>query len=131
MPSGERSQTWYPEVVELLRSSWRSDLSWEDVITLRDRLQRAMEDLRTRRGIVSAMVHCRECGVSSPGAEPKISVRALLISVRRFGIDADEAVRLRERAWKRHRARCGLDGFGRASAAAATQNGESGQQSGA
>ncbi len=113
MPSGERSQTWYPEVVELLRQSWAPDLSWHDVIALRDRLQVALEDLRARRGIVSATVRCSKCGVRAPGAEPKISVRAMLISVHRFGIDSLEITRKREREWARHRASHGLDLFGR------------------
>lgn len=113
MPSGERSQTWYPEVVALLRSRWRTDLAWEDIITLRDHLQSAMEELRARRGIVAATVRCPSCGITAPGAEPRISIRALLISVRRFGIDADDVIRARERDWARRQQKLQLDLFGR------------------
>jgi hypothetical protein len=40
MPSGERSQVWYPSVVALLRSQWRTDMTWEGAIKLRALLQR-------------------------------------------------------------------------------------------
>ena len=29
MPRGERSQTWFPELVAELRQSWRRDPTWE------------------------------------------------------------------------------------------------------
>ena len=29
MPAGERSQTWFPELVAALRQSWRPDPTWE------------------------------------------------------------------------------------------------------
>lgn len=113
MPSGERSQTWYPELVRFLRSQWKRDLSWEDMASLRDQLQRMLEDLRASRGIVPPTFRCRKCGTTATGAQPRISIRSMLISVRRFGIDADEAIRKREREWARHRRLAGLDLFGR------------------
>ena len=42
MPRGERSQTWFPELVAELRQSWRTDPTWEAVIDLRDQLQRRL-----------------------------------------------------------------------------------------
>ncbi len=112
MPAGERSQTWYPEIVELLRSNWRSELELSDVLALRELLQEAMMQLRRRRGIVSATVRCRCCGTTGPGADPVISVRALLLSVRRFGIDSAQVVAAREREWMLYRRQHHLDPFG-------------------
>jgi hypothetical protein len=113
MPAGERSQTWYPEIVELLRSNWRSELELSDVLGLREHLQEAMMQLRRRRGIVSATVRCRCCGTTGPGADPVISVRALLLSVRRFGIDSAQVVAAREREWMSYRRQHHLDRFGK------------------
>lgn len=117
MPSGERSQTWYPEVVALLRSRWQSDLSWQGVIDLRDRLQQELEALRASRGIQPPIVRCRCCGTCAPGAPPRITVRALLLALGRFGIEASDTVRQREKQWARYRAEHDLDLLGRAGAA--------------
>jgi hypothetical protein len=124
MPSGERSQTWYPELVGFLRSQWRRDLSWEDMVLLRDQLQRMFEDLRASRGIVPPTLRCWRCGTKASGAQPRISIRSMLISVRRFGIDADEPTRKREREWARHRNLAGLDLFGRPTVSQGDERGE-------
>lgn len=113
MPSGERSQTWYPPVVELLRTSWGSNMSWDLIISLRDALQAELEHYRKQRGIVPAVLRCRHCGELAPGAPPKISVRAMLIAVRRFGIAPEDDARQMERDWAHCRAERGLDLYGR------------------
>ena len=116
MPPGERSQTWYPEVVALLRSRWKPEMSWQAAIELRGLLQRELETLRASRGIQPPMFRCPRCGTRAPGAPPRISVRAMLLALGRFGIEPSETVRQRESAWARHRAEHGLDLLGRARA---------------
>lgn len=113
MPSGERSQTWYPEVVALLRSRWRSELTWQAIIDLREQLQDELETLRAARGIKPPMFRCRRCGTRGPAAPPRISVRAMLLALGRFGIEPAETVSQRESAWAHHRAEYSLDLLGR------------------
>ena len=113
MPAGERSQVWYPEVVALLRTGWRADLSWDAILDLRDRLQTELEHVRTRRRIHPPVIRCPNCGLVGPAKEPTISVRAALLAAARFGIESKEVVRQCERAWARYRAQLGLDLFGR------------------
>jgi len=112
MPSGERSQTWYPSVVALLGTSWGSNMNWDAIISLRDALQGELEHYRKQRGIVPAVLRCRQCGELGPGAPPQISVRAMLIAVRRFGIAPEHDVRRMERDWAHYRAERGLDLYG-------------------
>ena len=114
MPAGERSQTWFPELVTALRHSWRPDPTWEVVIDLRDQLQRSLEHILTSRGIKPATVRCPQCGQGAPGMPPAISVRAVLLALRRFGIEPNDRVRQLEKEWSRHRARLRLDLYGRA-----------------
>jgi hypothetical protein len=112
MPSGERSQVWYPKVLELLRAGWRPELTWGAVIALRKRLQAELDDYRRRKGIVPPTFRCRKCGAVGQGSPPLISVRALLLALHRFGIEPVDRVRDREREWKHHRAEHGLDLYG-------------------
>jgi hypothetical protein len=122
MPSGERSQTWYPELVELLRMSWRGDASWAEVVCLRDQLQRSFDALRAARNIQPPMFYCPRCGTRRRMGHPRITVRAMLLALRRFGIVSADIVRQQERAWARHRAQHGLDLLGHPSPAATTAN---------
>ena len=113
MPRGERHQVWYPELVALLRSEWRPDLSCEAIVALRDQMQGHLEQLRARRDILPAVIHCPCCGTTAPAAPPLISVRAMLFAVERYGIETHEVVRQRERAWTGYRALHDLDLVGR------------------
>lgn len=114
MPAGERSQTWFPELVAALRQSWRPDPTWQAVIDLRDQLQRGLEHILTSRGIKPATVRCSHCGHVAPGTPPAISVRAVLLALRRFGIEPEDRVRQLDKEWSRHRALLRLDLYGRA-----------------
>lgn len=89
MPSGERSQTWFPEVVTELRQSWQPELPWDAVIALRDQLQDRLDYILRSRGIKQAVVRCR-CGHVGPGRDPRISVRAMLLALRRFSIESED-----------------------------------------
>jgi len=99
----------------MLREQWRQDLSWQDVVELRDSLQNKLEDLRQSRGILPPVFRCPSCGAVGPAKPPVISVRAMLISVQRFGIDTVEVAKNREREWERYRLRHKLDLLGRVS----------------
>jgi hypothetical protein len=71
----------YLELVALLRSQWRPDLSWEAIVELRGQLQGNLEQLRARRGILPAVIYGPCCGTTAPAASPLISVRAMLLAV--------------------------------------------------
>jgi hypothetical protein len=112
MAAGERSKVWFPEIVAMLRDRWRQELSWQSVVELRDLLQRKLDEIRQTRGILSPVFNCRSCGHVGPAKPPVISVRAMLISVRRFRIDTIEVVEDREREWERYRRKNKLDLLG-------------------
>lgn len=112
MPSGERSQVWYPSVVALLRREWRSDIAWDAVLQLRRDLQAELDGHQSAHGIVRATVRCPDCGSIEPGAPPQISVRALLLALGRFSIEPAERVGALEREWDRRRKERKLDRYG-------------------
>jgi hypothetical protein len=115
MSSGERSQVWFPEIVALLRHQWRQDLSWQSVVELRDLLQNKLGEIRQSRGILPPLIRCRWCGHIGPAKPTAISVRSMLISVRRFAIDTIESIEIREHEWERFRRKNKLDLIGRSS----------------
>jgi len=112
MPAGDRSRTWFPELVSALRQSWQPGASWEDVVALRGRLQETLRQLLVSRGIRPANVRCFHCGHVGPGSPPVITVRVLL-ALQRYGIAPEESVRRLDKAWVKHRKAEHLDMEGR------------------
>ena len=109
MPAGDRSRTWFPELVSELRASWRPNLPWDAIIGLRSRLQEKLDGILKWRGITPARVRCFHCGHVGPGASPVITVRAVLLALQRFGIESEAAVRKLDKEWATHRALQQLD----------------------
>jgi hypothetical protein len=114
MPAGERSQTWFPELIDELRTAWQRDADWDSIIGLRDRLQNTLEEILASRDITPATLTCRDCGHSGPSAPPRISVRAMLLATKRFKIESADVVGRLDSAWSKHRVVHSLDPYGRA-----------------
>ncbi len=127
MASGDRQRTWFPEMVELLRTEWRPDLTWKELIALRDRVDAMMKEIRTSRDLqpVVSKTPCPKCGRPLVQGGGHVSVRAMILAVKRFEIAPQDEVKAVEKRWNRHRWQTGLDLYGRlpsekeASAAAA------------
>ena len=79
------------------------------LIGLRDELDGTLHRIRTSRNFRTPIVTCRRCGMTGPGAEPHVSVRALILALVRFGIASKEQARELERAWAEYRKRQRLD----------------------
>ena len=112
MPSGDRSRTWFPELVTDLRRSWQPESSWDAIIALRTRLQATLAEILLSRGITPARYRCFHCGHVGPAAPPVITVRAMLLALKRFGIESEDAVRKLDKAWAKHRTMHQLDMHG-------------------
>ncbi len=98
MASGDRQRTWFPEMVDLLRGEWRSDTSWDEIIALRDRVDDLLQHIRTSRKlepVVSSKL-CSRCGKPLVQGGGKISVRAMILSIKRFEIAPQDEVKLVE-----------------------------------
>ena len=113
MPSGDRSKTWFPEMIYELRQTWRGDLRVDELIALAQSLDRLLLDIRTKRGIRPPTILCQKCGKPGPAATPRVSVRATILAARKFGIGTQADVEQLERLWKRHRSKEALDLYGR------------------
>ena len=115
MPSGDAQRTWFPEMIDMLHDDWSNALSWEEIVQLRDRLDETLQRIRTARKLLPAMVYCRACGKRHRSAPPRVSVRALLLALPRYGIESEGEVRELERRWTRYRKMNRLDLYGKRS----------------
>lgn len=119
MPAGDASSTWFPEMLQTLRGKWRPDLTFGELIALRDDLDAMLHRIRAERQIRPPVVKCWRCGHIGPAGEPDVSVRAMILSLRRFGIASIEDVKALEKRWAAYRNQYGLDRHGKISDSAA------------
>jgi len=99
-------------MIEALRDHWRADLAMEELISLAERLDHMVTEIRSERDIKPPTIYCPKCGKRGPAAEPRVSVRATILAAGRFGIGERSDVKDQERSWKKYRAEEGLDLYG-------------------
>ncbi len=112
MPSGDAQRVWFPEMIEHLRSHWRQGMSFEEIIELRNDLDAMLQRIRSEGNIESPTIKCPRCKRSSPGPDPHVSVRAMILSTARFDIAAAEETYALEKLWAVHRKQNGLNIYG-------------------
>lgn len=112
MPAGDAQRTWFPEMVAVVRRDWDRSMSMTELINLRDRLDSMLQSIRSERGILPPVMMCPSCGSTGAAAPSRVSVRALILSLARFGIASAEEVRGLEKSWNRYRRHEQLDMYG-------------------
>ena len=113
MPKGDAQRVWFTEMLARLQREWRETMSVAAVIDLRDALDTMLHQIRSERHISSPVFTCPKCGLRGPMAEPRVSVRAMILALGRFGIAPPAKTKALERAWSRYREEQGLDLYGK------------------
>jgi hypothetical protein len=99
MPSGDAQRTWFPEMIGRLRAEWHQGMAIPSLIGLRDQLDGILHRIRAGRSIHTPIITCRRCGKKAHAAEPRVSVRALILALARFKIASKDQTRALEREW--------------------------------
>jgi hypothetical protein len=122
VPAGDPQRVWFPEMIQKLRDEWHVGMSFTDLIELRDSLDSILREIRFSRGIHPPVFKCPACGHIGPGAEPNVSVRAMILSLARFRIAESEHSKVLERKWAVYRKKNQLDLYGKAIASESRAN---------
>ena len=109
MASGDAQRVWFPEITRQLRSQWHQGMSLDAIVELRDELDAMLQRIRSERRIRSAVFRCSRCGYVGEGTDPRVSVRAMILSLGRFGIATADQTRALEQACAAKRKESGLD----------------------
>lgn len=112
MPAGDAQRVWFPEMIAKLRSQYCEELSFEAIIELRAELDATLQRMRADRQIRPPVFKCPKCGHVGRGAEPHVSVRAMLCCLHRFGIVGTKQFKILERGWVTYRQQHRLDIYG-------------------
>jgi hypothetical protein len=100
-------------MLEILRACWNVGLAFATLIELRDELDTMLHRIRAERHIRPPVIKCPRCGHVGEAAEPDVTVRAMILSVGRFGMVPAEEVKTLERRWAAYRKQNGLDLYGK------------------
>jgi hypothetical protein len=103
-------------MVERLRDQWQPDTPFEAIISLRDDLDTRLQRIRSEANIRSPVFRCRDCGYVGPAATPHVSVRAMILSLKRFGIVPADQIHDLEKRWAAYRKQRDLDPYGKQTA---------------
>jgi hypothetical protein len=117
MAGGDAQRVWFPEMIENLRSRWQEGMSFDAIIDLDAMLQR----IRSERHIRPPVFRCPRCGHVGEGADLHVSVRAMILSLSRFGITPSEPIYALEKAWAAYRKQNRLDLYGKSITLSPTQ----------
>jgi hypothetical protein len=112
MAASDAQRVWFREMIDLLRSQWHPGMSFDALVELRDELDAMLGRIRAERHIRPAVFQCPKCGHVGEGRQPHVSVRAMTLSLGRFGFAPAEQTRALEKAWAAHRKQMGLDLYG-------------------
>jgi len=112
MPSGDAQRTWFPEMIEMLRTEYDATCSIPEFVAFTDRLDGILQRIRAERRIVPPMFWCSCCGKRVRSASPRVSVRAAILALGRFGIADRPMVKSLEKKWKHYRKEKSLDNYG-------------------
>jgi len=104
VPSGDPQRTWFPEMISYLRSHWDKQIPMPKIIALRGELDEMLQRIRSSRNIQTPFLICPNCGLRAHGAEPHVTVRAMILSLGRFGIISKAETKALEKSWKQYRA---------------------------
>lgn len=122
MVAGDAQKVWFREMVEWLRDQWHPDMPFEAMISLRDDLDTTLQRIRSEGNIGSPVFRCPHCGHVGPAATPHVSVRAMILSLKRFGIAPADQIHNLEKRWAAHRKQKDLDVYGKQTASQPVEN---------
>ena len=104
-------------MIERLCVQWHRGMSYDALIELRDELDAQLQRIRSERRIHPPIIKCPCCGHVGEGADPHVSVRAMILSLGRFGIASAALTSAIEKRWAAHRKQQGLDLDGKSTVA--------------
>jgi hypothetical protein len=113
MAAGDAQRVWFPEMVERLRSQWHPGMSFDAIVELRDELDAMLQWIRSKRHIRPPVLRCPRCGHIGEAPQPHVSIRAMLLSLQRFGISDAEHIKDLEKGWAAYRQQNRLDLYGK------------------
>ena len=112
LPAGDAHRVWFPEMVARLRSVWDEAMPFPELVRYCDDLNGMLQEIRHERQILPPLIRCRSGGRTGRAAQPRVSVRAVILAAVRFGVASPATTKRLERDWATYRVQHALDLYG-------------------
>lgn len=102
MPAGQAHTTWFPELKNMLKNKWNTNLSIEKHFDLVNDLSEKLKQIQTELNIQPPMTWCPKCQKRHRSIFTDVSITAMYYALKRFEFcDNDEFNKLL-REWKKY-----------------------------
>ena len=102
MPAGQAHTTWFPELKEILKNKWSSNLSIEQHFDLVDDLNNKLKQIRTDLNIQPPMMWCPKCQKRHRSKFSNVSITAMYYALKRFELCENDVFNKLLREWKKY-----------------------------
>ena len=113
MPAGDAQRIWFPEMLDELKKTWSSAMTWEELTDFCHLMTEKRRGIRQTKGIRPPRIRCHKCGQVSRSDISGVSIRSALFALKNNGVITATEFRGLNRSWMRHKAKYGLDSYGR------------------
>lgn len=112
MPVGQAHTTWFPELKEILKNKWSSNLSIEQHFDLVDDLNNSLKQIRTDLNIQPPMMWCPKCQKRHRSKFSNVSITAMYYALKRFELCKNDDLNKLLREWKKYSKSENIDIYG-------------------
>lgn len=113
MPAGQAHTIWFPELKEILKKSWDSNLSISQQFDLVNELNKKLNQIRTDLNIQPPMMWCPKCQKRERSRFTEVSITAMYYALKRFEICKDEEIKKLLRDWRKFSKSENIDIYGK------------------
>ena len=112
MPAGQAHTTWFPELKEILKNKWNSNLSIKQHFDLVDDLNNRLKQIRTDLNIQPPMMWCPKCQKRHRSKFSNVSITAMYYALKRFELCENDDFNKLLREWKKYSKSENIDIYG-------------------
>jgi len=112
MPAGQAHTTWFPELKNILKNKWSSNLSIERHFDLVNDLNTKLNKIRTDLNIQPSMMWCPKCQKRHRSKFTNVSITAMYYALKRFELCENDDFNKLLRDWKKYSKSKNIDIYG-------------------
>lgn len=113
MQAGQEHTTWFPELKDILKNKWSSNLSIEQHFDLVNELNKKLNQIRTDLNIQPPMMWCPKCQKRHRSRFTNVSITAMYYALKRFELCENDEFKKLLREWKKYSKSENIDIYGK------------------